>query len=354
MKRAPQDDGDEALEPSAVEGDLEPPPQDPEYRRRRTPVRVRRQRTAGWWHAWRRGWKPALAGTALLALLGGLYALVFQSQWFVLESSDQITLRGVVHTDPAAILGVFSSDLGRNVFFIPLSARRRAVNAIPWVADSAVLRLWPARLQVIVQERTPIALARRGEQLELIDAAGVLLPVPPGGKFDFAVLNGLTGLDGPDANRPEARRQRAQQLKLYTALRADLDRDGAHRSRDFSEIDVSDPSDLQAQVAAPGGGTVLIHFGDQNFGARYQLFLSQIAAWRQKYPAMVSVDLHFDGEAIVNPGTPPPPAASAAPGKPPAGNATHPPAPVKRLKPAARGAHPSAALWSAAAATECG
>jgi len=103
----------------------------------------------------------------------------------------------------------------------------------------------------------------------------------------------------------------------------------------MSEVDLSDPGDLGVRVAVPGGGTVLIHFGDRSFAARYALFLSQIVGWLQKYPTMVSVDLHYDGEAIVDPGTgaaaaPALPIGKAAAKKPAAGKAKSGKRPARR------------------------
>ncbi len=296
--REPEAEAPERAEPEGAEG-----AGDAAYRRRPRPVRVRRQRAADWLRAARRHWRPLLAGAAALALGAGAEALLFHSGWFVLRGSDQIAVSGNQHTAAASVLAVFSADLGRNIFFIPLQERRQAIEALPWVRRATVLRVWPARLEVRISEREPVAFARVGEGLRLVDEAGVLLDLPAQGHYDFPVLDGLAGAKAAEANAPRWRRQRVAQMQQYEALRAALDRHGEHHSRDLSEVDLSDPSDVGARVAVPGGGTVLIHFGDRSYGARYALFLSQIAGWLQKYPALASVDLHYEGEAIVDPGT---------------------------------------------------
>src|SRR6185312_9757403 len=216
-----------------------------------------------------------------------LYSLVFGSAWFVVQGTDQIAVYGAKQTDPGQVLRVFSADLGRNVFFIPLGERRKAIESLPWVRSATVMRIWPARLQVRLEERTPVAFARRGGELDLIAADGVLLPTPPKSNYDFPVLTGL----GTGAT---ARRAQVQRYLGFAA---------AVHDPAISEVDVAAPNDVQARLAVGGGGTVLVHFGDGNYAARYALFESQIAGWREKYPNLVSVDLHYDGQAIVDPGT---------------------------------------------------
>jgi cell division protein FtsQ len=277
---------------------------------------VRVRKTAfDWRRRLRRGWKPLLGGGAVVAVSLGAYAMLAHSAWFTLRSSGQITIRGAQHAAAARIQQVFAADLGRNVFFIPLNARRQAIEALPWVEQAAVLRVWPATLEVQIRERTPVAYARVGEHLSLVDAHGVLLPRPAQGSFDFPVLIGLAGVEAAQPNAPRWLADRAAQVAQWLDLAHAMDENGSH-SHQVSEVDVSDAGDLRARLSLPGGGTVLVHFGDQNFAARTALFQAQIAAWRQKYPYLTSVDLHFDGQAIVDPGTAPAPAAPAP--KPPA------------------------------------
>lgn len=318
MKTPPEDwdDGDPAAEPGRAP--------DSEYRRRAQPVRVRRRRPREWWAAARRHWKGLLSTALALAAAVALWSLLFASSWFVVRASGQIAIVGNRNTPSSQILAVFSSDLGRNVFFIPLEERRTALEALPWVRQAAVLRLWPAHLQVRVAERTPVAFARAQGQLKMVDADGVLLDRPATGTFDFPVLDGLAGADADAPNTLHWRHARVPQVQQFTTLCTELDRDGAHHSQDLSEVNLADPADVAARVSLPGAATVLVHFGDHGFAARYTLFLSQISAWRQKYPDLASVDLHFDGEAIVNPGTPPPPpAAKPAPKTTPHRGARH-------------------------------
>ena len=311
MKRSR--DRDQPLPDEPLEADLEAdePPEEPEYRRRRQPVRVRKSGLE-WGRRLRRGWKPLLIGGAVLAVGLGSYAMLARSSWFVLSSSDQITVHGAQPATAGRIVQVFAADLGRNVFFIPLSARRETIEAIPWVDKAAVLRVWPNGIQVQVTERTPIAFARVGDRLQLVDGHGVLLPQPATGSFDFPVLIGLEGVEAAQPNAPRWLAARATQVNQWLTLAHDMDPSG-NAAHQVSEVDLSDAGDLRARLSLPGGGTVLVHFGDQNFAARYALFEQHISGWRQTYPYMAGVDLHFDGQAIVDPGTPPAATPAAQP-----------------------------------------
>lgn len=301
----------------ALEPDGPPEAEETSYRRRRAPVPVRRQRSRDWAQTLRRGWKPSLATIFALLLAFALYSLVFRSSCFLLQGSGQIAITGAQQTDAQRVLAVFSADLGRNVFFIPLSQRRRTLERIPWVRQAAVLRLWPARLEVKIRERTPLAYARVNNQLDLIDAHGVLLERPTKASFDFPVLTGLAGISAANPNAGEWLEQRQTQVARWSALQAALAPLGHHAAYAISEVNLRDPGDLRARVSLRAGSTVLVDLGNRNFGPRFQLFLSQIASWRQKYPNMVSVDLHFDGQAIVDPGpvAAPAPAASTKPSR---------------------------------------
>ncbi|HXR97273.1 MAG TPA: FtsQ-type POTRA domain-containing protein [Terriglobales bacterium] len=280
--------------------------EDPGYRRRATPVRVRQKRGGAVAGQWKRLRKPILLSGLGLVVLLALYTLLFRSTWFVLAGSDQISISGAVETDPARVLAVFASDYGRNVFFIPLDARRSSLDAIPWVQTAAVMRVWPAHIVVRLRERAPVAQVRVGDHLQLVDAAGSLLDPPAAGAapqhFDFPVITGLA--DSATDRRP--------QMRQYQAFMNSVD----GHTADISEIDLSDPANLKARVSLPGhpSQTALLQLGDHNFARRYGLFLSQAPTWLDKYPTLAGVDLRYDGEAIVDPGVVPAAKPATKPG----------------------------------------
>ena len=76
------------------------------------------------------------------------------------------------------VLPVFGEDVGRNIFHVPISLRRKQLEEIPWVERATVMRVLPDQLRVAVVERKPVAFTRQGQQIGLVDANGVLLSMP--------------------------------------------------------------------------------------------------------------------------------------------------------------------------------
>ena len=123
---------------------------------------------------------------------------------------------------------------------------------------------------------------------------------------------------------------RAARMKMFNSLMQSFDSEGAQRSHDVSEVDLSDPEDVKVTVDDPQGA-VLIHLGTSDFLTRYKIYLAHAAEWRQQFTKLESVDLRFDGQVIVNPDSHP--QAGDAPTMKPRVVKLAPP---KKIKPAAK------------------
>jgi cell division protein FtsQ len=192
------------------------------------------------------------------------------------------------------MLPVFGEDVGRNIFFVPLNERRKQLEQIPWIERASVMRLLPDQIRVSVVERNPVAFTRHGQQIDLVDANGVLLNMAPANMaarhYSFPVV---TGIDPGDP--AESRKAR---MAMYLRMMAELDADGKHNSEQISEIDLTDPED--ARVLMPEQGTdILAHLGEDRFLERYQRYQVHIAEWRQQYPHLASVDLRYDDQVVL-------------------------------------------------------
>jgi cell division protein FtsQ len=240
------------------------------------------------------------AGAALvaLAILGAaglsLYRYGKHSWRFRIDSSDQIEVAGAEHVAHAQIMEAMGGDIGRNIFFVPLAQRKQQLEQIPWVESASVMRFVPNRLRIEIHERTPVAFARIGPHISLIDAGGTLMELAPGGKhkYSFAVIAGM--------NAGEPLSTRAARMKNYNALVRELDSSGAHYSEELSEVDVSDPEDVKV-LAADSNGEALVHLGSRNYLQRYKTYVTHVQQWRQQFEKLESVDLRYDGQIIVNP-----------------------------------------------------
>ncbi len=331
--------------------DLDPEEDEPFLRSRRR-VSVRRGILP------RTRWGRVGFGVGAVALVGGLAWLGYAARQFAahdprfrIESSDNIQVLGNSQVTQAELLSVFGADMGRNVFFVPLDQRRAELERLPWVETATVMRLLPNQLRLAVTERTPIAFARDGSAIGLVDRDGVLLPMAPetmaAKRYSFPVVTGIS------ANDPAS--TRAARMKIYRRFLAEIDSAGESISSQLSEVDLSDSEDVRVLVApgAPSaspteGNELLLHLGDSDFLARWRNYEQHVAEWKAQYPQLASVDLRYERqvvlgmrkEAAAEPAAIPPAkaadasASSSAPSRKKSAAAANPaPRPTPRLTP---------------------
>jgi cell division protein FtsQ len=255
----------------------------------------------------RRGSLPKKAATGLtwgvlglgfVVLCGAAIAALYhygEHSWrFRVESSDDIEVAGLQNVTRYQIMEIMGGDIGRNIFFVPLTERKQALEKIPWVESASVMRFVPNRLKIEIHERTPVAFARVGSKILLIDPVGTLMDLPAAGKkkYSFPVILGM--------NPGEPASTRVARMKIYNDLVSQLDAGGAHYSQDLSEADLSDAEDVKV-VASDPQGEVLVHLGSSNYLERYKVYVSHVREWRQQFDKLESVDLRYDRQIIVNP-----------------------------------------------------
>lgn len=213
---------------------------------------------------------------------------------FRIAGTSDIQATGLSQVSRAELLPVFGEDIGRNVFFVPLTERRNELEQIPWIQSATVMRLLPDEIRVSVVERQPVAFVRNGRQIGLVDAHGVLLAMSAAAMaahhYSFPVLTGIDPGDSPQA--------RATRIAVYLRLMSELDSSGKHYSQNISEIDLTDPEDARALMQEPGRD-ILAHFGEDHFLERYLRYRDHIAEWRQQYPRLAAVDLRYDRQVVL-------------------------------------------------------
>lgn len=213
---------------------------------------------------------------------------------FRLDSASMIQIVGNTEVTRPELLSVFGSDIGRNVFFVPLAERRADLERLPWVEHATVMRLLPNQLRVAIVERTPVAFVRHDKEIGLVDANGVLLRMAPSviseRHFSFPVISGI------DAKDPLS--TRAARMKIYQRFVAELDSDGQKISEQLSEVDLSNPEDVKVMMPEQGSD-ILAHFGDEKFLIRYKNYKAHLAEWRQQYPHLASVDMRYDHQVVL-------------------------------------------------------
>jgi cell division protein FtsQ len=245
----------------------------------------------------------ALGTTAALVL--SVRSLLDHDPRFRIESAASIQTLGNSAGSPASplagaeltradLLSVFGSDVGHNLLRVPLEKRRMSLEQIPWVENATVMRLLPNQLRVAITERTPIAFVAVHGRIELADVNGVILDMAPlqmaARRYSFPVVSGISLADPLSV--------RSARMHIYQRFIADLDSTGEHISPQLSEVDLSDPDDVRATV--PGNSSDLVlHFGQEDFLARWHNYQAHIAQWQQQYPRLASVDLRYEREVVL-------------------------------------------------------
>jgi len=242
------------------------------------------------WLLWASVAAAVLCAAGLIA--AGLYHYGERSWRFRVESSDNLEISGMQNVTKAQIMEVMGADIGRNIFFVPLAQQKTQLEQIPWVESASVMRFVPNRLRVEIHERTPVAFARVGPRIALIDAGGTLMELPHNHKYSFPVILGM--------NPGEPLSTRAPRMKAYNELVSALDSGGAHYSQDLSEVDLSDLEDLKIRVNDPAGD-VLVYLGSSDYLKRYKIYVSHVREWRLQFQKLESVNLRYDNQVIVNP-----------------------------------------------------
>jgi cell division protein FtsQ len=270
-------------------------------------------------------------GLILLLVVAALGVAIREARSFAMHSArfrvrgaSDIELAGSAPNSRAPVMEKMHEVIGRNAFQVSLAERKQELERIPWVEAATVVRLWPNRFRVVVKERTPVAFIAIGDRIELIDAQGVLMEIPPAVQSDysFPVILGMT--------ESEPLSTRAPRMKLFMRLMRELDGgDGSGQpkvqySRNLDEVDISDPEDVKV-TAKGGGGPIVLHLGNEEFLQRFMVFLSNVQKWEQERGKLESVDLRYGRQVILNPdmraappAQPPPEAAKpvAEPQKP--------------------------------------
>jgi len=217
----------------------------------------------------------------------------------LLLKPDQIEVNGNRIVGREAVLQQFVHDRNRSVLQVPLEARRSQLEQIPWVESASVQRILPNRLLIELTERTPIAFARSGNELALIDAHGVILDRPRGEELHFPIVTGVSE-DLP-------RDQREKRMQTYAEFMKDVDLVRSSSSDRVSEVDLSIPKDLRVVMTglanAGDSQAVTIHFGSSEFTGKFKMLVDNFSQWQANAGHVQSIDLQYSRQVVVNPDT---------------------------------------------------
>jgi cell division protein FtsQ len=242
-----------------------------------------------------------LAARTLAAALGiGLVAAgalwlgraVVDSSWLRVH---QLVVTGTSRLPPATVESLLDDMRGQSILRIDFDRYRQTVLASPWVADVTLWRRLPSTIQVRVRERAPLAIARAGESLYLVDAEGVLLDAfgPAYADLDLPIVSGLVDRTAAVGGRADPAR-----VQLAGRFLDALSAAPALRDR-LSDIDVSASRDVTVLL---DGETAVLHLGDTRFVERLTLYLDLAPTLGREIGTIDTVDLRFDERVFVKPG----------------------------------------------------
>lgn len=237
--------------------------------------------------------RVAAAGGVLAG--GGWFAAQAVTEARVLHVHD-IRVRGNEHLARGEVLALLTGLQGQHLLRTDLGVWRRRVLGSPWVEQAALRRVLPSTVEVVIRERTPMAIGRIRGDLYLVDEHGTVIDHfgPNYAQFDLPIVDGLADEKARGREAPAVDAARAR-------LAADLLR--ALGTRDdlmtrVSQIDVANAHDA---VVLLDRDPALVHLGQERFVERLQNYLELYEALHSRVPDIEYVDLRFDDRVYVRP-----------------------------------------------------
>jgi len=255
---------------------------------------------------WTALFRPLVKWTLVLGILGytTVRALALVTESPALRISH-VAVQGLRHLSASEVRSRVRTLEGTNIVRADLEAARRRLLGSPWIADATLRRQLPATIEIAIEERQPVALARfaRGG-LQLIAEDGMVLG-PVGAAqagLDLPIADGLTPVPGRSLSGPG--------LGVGIPARVDPERAGligrlveSLRQADgllalVSEVDVTDVEDA---VVLLGDDPARVHLGHEDFARRVRAYRDLAPTVLQHVDAIDSADVRYDGRVFVRP-----------------------------------------------------
>ena len=117
----------------------------------------------------------------VLVVLGLVMVLTGTTGWVVLESAllsvRTVEVTGTSRVTPAEVLAAAGVPPATPLARVDTEAVAERIRALVEVRTVSVSRQWPRSVQIVVEERVPAAVQRRGSSYLLVDASGVAFDV---------------------------------------------------------------------------------------------------------------------------------------------------------------------------------
>jgi cell division protein FtsQ len=203
---------------------------------------------------------------------------------------DRIVVEGNARVTRGDVLAALDGLRGENIVLADLPSWRARLLAVRWVRDARLHRLLPSTIEVAIEERHPIGIARLDGVLYLVDEAGTVIDQygPNYADLDLPIVDGLgAGAATVDGDRAALAARLIAALEPRPAL-----------ARRLSQVDVTDPRNVGILLS---GDPALLYVGADRFLARLQRYSELAAALREQVPDIDYVDLRFGDRIYVRP-----------------------------------------------------
>ncbi len=251
-------------------------------------VRHRRRRNAG-----RRLVSVLKLAGVLLLLMAMAVGLVVGLHWFLTSprfAVASIEVQGAQRLTDSEVRGVAGITLGENLFRLDGERVAARLMRLRPVKRAEVIRSFPNRVTLVVEERMPFTLAQAG-RLYWLDENGVSLgPEPRAVAPRLPVITGLPPEELGEA--PPADRARAA-----ISLIRSLVRTGSALTREISEIDMS-RADGPVLYTVEG---VEVRLGNADWEGRLARLDGVLAQIKSAGEPVEYVDLRFKGQVVFKP-----------------------------------------------------
>jgi cell division protein FtsQ len=247
--------------------------------------------------------RPLVKWTLVLGILG--YTTV-RALALVTESPalriTRVVVQGQRHLTAGDVRARVRMLEGANIVRADLDAARRRLLGSPWIADATLRRQLPGTIEIAIEERQPVALARfaRGG-LQLIAEDGMVLGSAQAA-FDLPIADGLTpvvgrSLSGPGAGVGIPAQVDPERAGLIGRLVESLRQEEGLLAM-VSEVDVTDVEDA---VVLLGDDPARVHLGHEDFARRVRAYRDLAPTLLQHVDAIDSADVRYDGRVFVRP-----------------------------------------------------
>lgn len=236
-------------------------------------------------------WRLLCLGVILAVLVTGGVLASSRVVDARLMAVDRVVVQGNQRVSVQEIFALVGDVRGQSLLLVDLEQVRARLLDSPWVASVAVRRVLPSTIDVRLVEREPVAIARLGQQLYLVDGTGVIIDEygPQHADFDLPIADGMAvTLESGGSGIDPARAQLVARFLSALAARPEL-------RRSISQIDVSVGGNVAVLL---NDDPTLLHLGDEQFVDRLRTYLEIRPTLMERMDDIESVDLRYGANVI--------------------------------------------------------